>query len=250
MDMAKQNRQKVMDNKILKKEMQGKVINPAFVKKEAPKPITAKNDFQRELLFALKKYSVVVAIAPAGCGKSLIVMSEVADRLRNKKVEKVIITRSNVGMGKTIGLLKGSIQDKMAPLLAPLTEVIKQRYGSAWYDCQVNNDNIETLALEYARGRNFDGVTVVEESQNISPQEMFSLITRVTDNGCLYLLGDPAQHDLHGKDGLTWLRDFVEDHDLGDCIKIVQGTSEDIVRGDICKRFVKAMEYERAYEKK
>jgi phosphate starvation-inducible PhoH-like protein len=246
MDMAKQNRQKVMDNKALKKEMQGKVVNKEFIQREAPKPVVAKNDFQKALLHALKTSQVVITIAPAGTGKSLCIMSDVSDRLKNNKVDKIILTRANVVLGKTIGMLPKGIDEKMAPLLAPLVEVIKQRHGTGFYDTQVGNGNIEILPLEYVRGRNFDGVTVVEESQNLSPDEIFSLITRVTDNGCLYLLGDSAQSDLKGKDGLTWLREFVEDHDLGDCITVVNGTSDDIVRGEICKRFVKAMENHKA----
>ena len=77
---------------------------------------------------------------------------------------------------------------------------------------------------------------------------MFSLITRVTEEGKLFIIGDPTQTDIKQENGLSWLFNFVEKHSLHEYIEIIEATSDEIVRGGLCKAFVKAMEKENINE--
>ena len=150
----------------------------------------------------------------------------------------------SVSQSRYAGLLKGDLDSKFDPYLAPLIEVFTDRYGRGKFDSALHAGNIEKLPLEYVRGRNIRGVCIADEMQNSSKEEMFSLITRVTEEGKLFIIGDPVQSDLKHESGLVWLYDFVEKHELQDYIEIIEGTSDQIVRGGLCKAFVKAMESE------
>lgn len=219
-------------------------INPKFEEERKVEPIQAKNEFQKKVLRAVKTKQIVVVKAPAGVGKSFLTMGTASDWLVNGDIDKIILTRPAVGMGKTLGLLKGDLDSKFDPYLAPLIEVYTMRHGKGKFETALNAGNIEKVPLEYMRGRNIRGVCIADEMQNTTKEEMFSLITRVTDEGKLFLLGDPAQTDLKQESGLVWLYNFVEKHNLHEFIEIIEGTSEDIVRGGLCKAFVQAMEQE------
>jgi len=170
-------------------------------------------------------------------------MSEVCDWLKSGKYEKCVISRPSVGMGNTLGLLPGTLQEKYEPYLLPLIDVITMRYGRGWYDTALRNGKIELVPLEYIRGRSFNCVVVVDEAQNCTPDEIYTILTRVGEGGKLILIGDPTQTDLKGKTGIEWLAEFIKDNpDLSDHIKLVEATSDDIVRSGLCKTIVKAKE--------
>lgn len=205
-------------------------------------PIQAKNEFQKKVLRALSSKQIVVIKAPAGCGKTYMTMGTAVDWFVKGQIDKILITRPAVGMGKTLGLLKGDLEQKFNPYLAPLIEVFTERYGRGKYEAALHAGNIEMVPLEYMRGRNIRDVAIVDEAQNMTKDEMFSLITRVTEDGKLFIIGDPVQTDIKSDNGLVWLYEFVEEHNLHEYIEVIEATSDDIVRGGLCKAFVKAME--------
>ncbi len=226
------------------KEEAGKprVIKPKFEEERKLPPIQAKNEFQKKVLKALTTKQIVVLLAPAGVGKSYLTMATAADWYVRGDIKKIIVSRPAVGMGKTLGLLKGSLEDKFNPYLAPLIEVFTERHGKGKYDIALNNGDLEMVPVEYMRGRNIRDVAIVDESQNLTKDEMFSIITRVTEEGRLFLIGDPVQTDMKEESGLVWLAKFVEKHSLQEYIEIIYATSDDIVRSSLTKAFVKAME--------
>lgn len=222
-----------------------RVIKPKFEEeRKKVEPIQAKNDFQKTVLRAVKTKQIVVVKAPAGSGKTFLTMGQAADWLVNGDIDKITLTRPAVDMGKSIGFLKGSLDDKFDVYLAPMIEVFSMRHGMGKFETALHAGNIEKVPLSFMRGRNIRGVGIVDESQNLTKEEMFALITRVTEEGKLFIIGDPCQTDLKQENGLTWLYDFVQKHQLEEYIEIIEGTSDDIVRGGLCKAFVKAMESE------
>lgn len=220
----------------------GRVVKAKFEDERKVPPIQAKTEFQKKVLKALKTKQVVVLLAPAGVGKSFLTMGQAADWLVNGDIDKIIIARTAVGMGKTHGYIKGDLESKYTPFLMPLIEVFTKRYGVGKYETALAAGNIEMIATEHLRGRNIEGVAILDESQNTTPDEMFSIITRLTEDGKLFIIGDPTQTDIKQQNGLSWLEQFVEKHSLHEHIEIIKATSDDIVRGGLCKAFVKAME--------
>src|SRR5690606_1634804 len=105
---------------------------------------------------------------------------------------------------------------------------------------------IQMLPFEYVRGMTIRDIFVIDEVQNTKPDELYTLLTRMEEGSKLILLGDPNQHDLVGvQNGIDWLEEFVErNKQLSKHIKIIKASSNDIVRGGLCKAVVKAREKE------
>lgn len=204
--------------------------------------VRPKTPAQHEMLKALRNSQVVVLLAPAGTGKTFLTMHVAGGLLMSRQVDKLVLTRPAVGMGKTVGLLKGDMVEKFSPYLAPMIEAFTVQYGKGRYDCALRMGSIEMLPLEYVRGRNIHGVCILDEAQNTNADEMYALLTRVAEDGKLFILGDISQTDVGGGNGLSWLFDFVDRHNLHDIVTVVTATSDDIVRGEACKRIVQARE--------
>jgi phosphate starvation-inducible PhoH-like protein len=236
---SKRNRQKVVDTRWEKKEKVGRVVKEEYVKP----PVQPKNQVQAEFLHELRSKPCAVMMAPAGVGKTFIAASEAVDWLKRGDFDKIILTRPAVGMGNTIGLLKGGLREKYEPYLLPLVDVITGRYGKGFYENALSNGTIEMMALEYVRGRSIKEVVIVDEAQNCTPEEAYTLLTRIEEGGVLIMIGDGTQTDLRGQTGIEWLVDFVDRHPhLDEVIGVVEGDSDDIVRGGLCKAIVQARE--------
>lgn len=247
---GKRNKETVVQDRWEKKEEKGRVVrddNHTYLKP----PVQAKNEVQRRFLQALQTKSCIVLECPAGVGKSYLTMSEVTDWLKKGIYDTCYLTRPAVGMGNTVGLLKGGLREKYEPYLLPLVDVISQRYGHGFYESSLSNGTIQFALLEYIRGRSIDQVVVLEECQNTKPDEMYTMLTRIADGGCLICIGDRTQSDIRGQNGIEWLVDFVKTNpELEDFVEVISGTSDDIVRGGLCKTVVKAKERELALKKK
>lgn len=241
--MGKRNKRQVVEDRWDKKEETGRIVLTKKSEKYVADPVQAKNEKQREFLRALKTHQVIVFVAPAGVGKSFLTMSEATDWFKKGDIDKILMSRPAVGMGKTLGLLKGGLREKYEPYLLPLVDVIRQRYGTGFYENCINNGSIEMCPLEYIRGRNIEDLAIVDEFQNCTPEEAYTMITRISETGKLILIGDPTQNDLHGENAMQWLPRFLEENpELKDHIAIIEATSDDIERGGLCKLMVKAKE--------
>ena len=242
----KRNQEAVKVARQEKKESTGRVMKGKFQTEDyiAP-PVQAKNEVQKEFLAALKEYDVVAFVAPAGCGKSYLTMCEISDWLKKGVYDKIVLTRAVIPMGRSLGMLPSTLQQKFEPYLMPLLEVLWGRYGKNYYENCLGNGSIELLAPEYSRGRSIAGCMVIDESQSLHPDELYTLITRMQEGSKLILIGDPNQSDIRGVNALDWLCDFVEKNPkLEKHIKVIKASSEDIVRGGLCKTMVQAREKE------
>lgn len=202
--------------------------------------IQPKNDRQQELIEAINENEIVIAEAPAGCGKTYISGCVASKFLAENKVKRIILTRANVHVGKSIGLLPGSADDKMEPLLAPILAVLKDKMGDALYGYNRAKKKIDLQPLEYIRGNSFkDTFLIIDESQNLTPEEVQALVTRF-ESGRILFLGDNFQNDMKGQvPGLEWLEKFSERNRLG--YPIIKFGLNDIVRSELVKRFLIAL---------
>lgn len=247
--MVKRNVKQVVEDRWEKKGETGRVVKGKFEGEIQP-PVQGMTEVQKEFLSALKNYDVVVFSAPAGVGKTFLTMSEASDWLKKGLYDKLTITRAVIPMGRSLGMLPNSLQQKFEPYLMPLLEVLWNRYGKSYYDNCLNNGTIELLAPEYARGRSVSGVMIIDETQSMAPDELYTMLTRMEDGAKLILLGDAAQSDIKGKNGIDWLCEFVEKNpELSKHIKVIKATSDNIVRGGLCKAMVKAREKEKSGSK-
>lgn len=243
--MTKRNQKQVTDKRWTQKEVQGRVVRDEEHTYVKP-PVQAKNTFQKQFLHALNTKQVIAVMSPAGTGKSFVSMSEVCDWVKKGVYDKMILTRPAVTVGKTIGLLPGDLNEKFAYFIQPLINVIKDRYGCGFYENGLKNGTIVMQPLEYIRGHSIKDVVVLDEGQLLSPDELFTMMTRIEEGGKLIIIGDPAQRDNRGSgpDAITWLKGFVERHRLYEHFAVLEATSDDIVRSGLCKDLVKAREFD------
>jgi len=198
-----------------------------------------KNERQQELIDAINHSEIIIAEAPAGCGKTYIAGSMAAKYLSQGDVNRIILTRANVHVGKSIGLLPGTADDKMEPLLAPILAVLKDRFGDALYGYNRAKKKIDLQPLEYIRGNSFKDVfLIIDEAQNLTVEEVQALVTRY-ESGRILFIGDNFQTDIKGLNGLDWLERFAYRNRLN--YPVIKFGLEDIVRSDLVKEFLTAL---------
>jgi phosphate starvation-inducible protein PhoH and related proteins len=225
------------------KRVKGRQVAPkAF--EELKKPVRPKNRFQEKLLSLVNNKDAVFVNAPAGTGKTFIIMSTVIDWLKQGKIDKIVLSRPTLGMGNSLGLLPGTVREKFEPYLQPMIQVIQQRYGHGFFETQVGCGNIEFVPLEYIRGRSFENaVVIIDEFQNTDEDTAYTIMTRLAEGSKLVCLGDISQNDMRNREtGLEWAIEFIDRHNLFDFADFVETTSDEIVRGGFCKAVVKARE--------
>lgn len=193
---------------------------------------------QKLLLDALKEYTQVFILGPAGTGKTYVTATYAADRYTLKEIDKIVITRPHVAVGKDLGYLPGTLEEKTYPWALPVLDVLIKHLGKGAVDTGIKNDNIEMAPLALMRGRSFDNsFIIVDEAQNITIHELKMLLTRVGEGSTIVLNGDVQQSDLKEADGLSKVIHLAKKHMLP--VSVVEFGVDDIVRSDICAQWVK-----------
>ena len=177
-------------------------------------------------------------LGPAGTGKTYVTTTYAADQYTLKEIDKIVITRPHVAVGKELGFLKGDLNEKTMPWALPVLDVLEKHLGKGAVETGIKNGNIEMAPLALMRGRSFDNAfIVVDEAQNITAHELKMLLTRVGEGSTIVLNGDAQQSDLKEADGLSKVIHLAKKHMLN--VPIIEFGVEDIVRSGICAEWVK-----------
>ena len=212
-----------------------------FDEERNPGPIQPLTDRQAEYLDALALHPQVIVLGPAGTGKTYIAGTRAADLLRQRRISKVIITRPNVPGGRSLGFFPGTLEEKIAPWVAPLTEAMKERMGAAAFEIALKAGDIEIVPFEVMRGRTFkDCLVILDEAQNTTTAEIKMFLTRIGDACQVIINGDVSQTDLRETSGLRTVIHLIKSRMMP--IPVVEFTRDDIVRSGICAEWVKAFE--------
>lgn len=200
--------------------------------------ITPRTTKQKELIEAIKSSYQVLILGPAGTGKTYVTATCAADLYTLKEIDKIIITRPHVAVGKDIGFLPGTLEEKAQPWALPVLDVLVKHLGRGAVDVALKNGNIEVATLALMRGRSFDDAfIIVDEAQNIEVPEIKMLLTRVGEGSTIVLNGDIQQSDLKGTSGLAKVIHLAKKHMLD--VPVVEFGVDDIVRSGICAEWVK-----------
>ena len=200
--------------------------------------IVPRTDYQGKLLQALTSSSQVFILGPAGTGKTYVTATYAADQYTLKEVDKIVVTRPHVAVGKELGFLKGDLHEKTMPWALPVLDVLEKHLGKGAVETGIKNGNIEMAPLALMRGRSFDNAfIIVDEAQNITTHELKMLLTRVGEGSTIVLNGDAQQSDLKEADGLSKVIHLAKKHMLD--VPIIEFGVDDIVRSGICAEWVK-----------
>jgi len=174
---------------------------------------------------------IVTLVGKAGCGKTLLaVASALQQALEGKEYKRIVISRPVQPLGKDIGFLPGTLEEKMAPWLAPIEDNLKFLMGNdkAALEMYVGQGLIEIEALTYIRGRSIaNAYIIIDEAQNLTNHELKTIITRVGENTKIILTGDIEQVDNVYVDettnGLTYAIEKFKQYDLSGHISLQKG---------------------------
>lgn len=218
-------------------------------KGQIPKLPTPKNKHQENFINAIHAHPMVVVLGPAGTGKSFLSAVYAGKFLKERRVQKIIITRPTMPTGRSIGFFPGSLEEKMEPWTIPIMSTLEMYLGKGDVESQVKNGNIEIVPFETIRGRSFDNSFIIlDEAQNCTRQEIKAFVTRAGEHSKVIINGDITQSDLDPNDrncGLEAIVSMITRFpDLSKHVPIIEFDSDDIVRSGLCKMWVKAFEKE------
>lgn len=151
-------------------------------------------------------------IGPAGTGKTFLACLEAIERLKENKIEKIVITRPVISVEEeNIGFLPGNLEKKMDPWVRPIYDVFLDFYTKKEINELIFNNKIEISPLGFMRGRTFkNSFIIADEMQNSTPNQMLMLLTRLGTNSKIVITGDLNQSDLGDKNGLQDLIEKLE----------------------------------------
>lgn len=187
--------------------------------------------------------NIIIAIGPSGTGKTLLAIHVGIQKLLQKKVSKIILTRPTVSVDEDIGFLPGKIEDKMAPWLRPMFDILQNYFTKDIIQQLINDNVIELCPLSLMRGRTFENAWIIcDEAQNTTPSQMKMLITRLGRNSKMVIIGDTEQQD--GKFPFNGLMDIIQrleqvepqgDTPKNRGIHIVRFSHDDVQRHSVVK---------------
>jgi phosphate starvation-inducible protein PhoH and related proteins len=221
---------------------EGASVHPLFPKSSAWSPhddgardrkyvrnVRAMSPQQQALIDAIDARSVVLALGPAGTGKTYLAIVKAVDALERGKVNRIVLSRPAIEAGENLGFLPGDIGEKLAPYLRPLYDALTERLGTKRLKALLAEGTIEIAPVAFMRGRTLnDSFIVIDEAQNCTYGQIKMLLTRLGWRSTMVLTGDPDQTDL--LPGLSGYRDIAERLERVEGIEIVRLSESDIVR--------------------
>ncbi|KGM36114.1 PhoH family protein [Inquilinus limosus] len=210
-----------------------------------PPTLRPLNASQATCLKTLDTHDQTFIIGPAGTGKTFLIACRAVDMLKTGLVDKIVLTRPNVPAGRSLGFFPGSLEEKMGPWVMEFASIWNGRASAGFTETALKNGTLEIVPFETMRGRSFDDAfIIVDEAQNATLHELMMIVTRFGERSHLVVNGDPAQSDLRDGGGLIDIIAIAMQNRID--VGFVRFTSDDIVRSDRTKQWVKAFEREGA----
>ncbi|RYY95989.1 MAG: PhoH family protein [Alphaproteobacteria bacterium] len=202
------------------------------------KNIQPKSEGQARLMEAIDTSNLVLALGPAGTGKTYIAIAKAVDALRAGKIGRIVLCRPAVDAGENIGFLPGDMEEKLAPYLRPLYDALQDRMSAKQVKAMIAEGQIEIASVGFMRGRTLNNAfIVVDEAQNCTYVQLKMILTRLGWNSKMIVTGDPAQSDLLPEmSGLAPVADRIESM-KGD-IGVVRLQQADVVRHPLVARML------------
>ncbi len=212
------------------------------------KQIKPKTIGQHQYVQAIKKSDITFGIGPAGTGKTYLAVVLAVTALKNKEVNRIILTRPAVEAGEKLGFLPGDMQEKVNPYLRPLYDGLYDVLGIETAQRYVDKSIIEIAPLAYMRGRTLDdSFIILDEAQNTTPEQMKMFLTRIGFGSKAVITGDVTQVDLpkNANSGLVVVQKIL----LGiKGISFQYLTQADVVRHPVVQKIINAYEKYRMFE--
>jgi phosphate starvation-inducible PhoH-like protein len=215
--------------------------------KTSKKIILPRSEKQKIYVDALKNHKIVMALGPAGTGKTFLAVAVAVTFLLEDRVKKIILSRPAVEAGENLGFLPGDMKDKIDPYLIPLYDSLYELLGYDKIQRKIEEGIIEIAPLAFMRGRTLkDSFVILDEAQNATFTQIKMFLTRLGNNSTMVINGDPSQVDLakSKESGLYETTKILKDIKE---IKTINFDHNDVMRHPLVSKIVKAYD---DYEKK
>ncbi|CAB4138360.1 PhoH Phosphate starvation-inducible protein PhoH, predicted ATPase [uncultured Caudovirales phage] len=172
---------------------------PNRVRKNDIKSINALqlNEEQKEAKRLIIENQIIIVTGRAGSGKSLVCAQSALDFLKKKQINCIYNTRAAIEVGKSLGFLPGSLNDKFDPYMEALLEnLIKCCSDKNEVTKLIEEEKVKALPIQFIRGKTVDDILIVEEAQNLTKAEMLAILTRLGKTGKIVINGDNEQTDI------------------------------------------------------
>jgi phosphate starvation-inducible PhoH-like protein len=204
--------------------------------------IGAKNLAQRRYIELMRKNDIVMAIGPAGTGKTYLAMAMAVAALNRHEVSRVVLTRPAVEAGEKLGFLPGSMAEKVNPYLRPLYDALNDMMNFEKATRLMERGVIEVAPLAFMRGRTLnDSFVILDEAQNTTSEQMKMFLTRLGFDAKAVVTGDVTQIDLdpEKRSGLVEATEILR---AVDGIGFMRFTESDVVRHPLVQAIIRAYE--------
>ena len=191
--------------------------------------IKPRSDNQARLINALENKALIMALGPAGTGKTYLAICKAVEALLTGKVAKIILSRPAVEAGEQIGFLPGALEDKLAPYLRPLYDALTDRLSPSQLKHLMTDGTIEIAPIGFMRGRTLNNAfVVIDEAQNCTYTQLKMLLTRLGWHSTMAITGDPEQTDL--LPDLSGLKQTAERLSALEKAAVIELEGKDVVR--------------------
>ena len=188
------------------------------------------NEEQKEAKRLIRENQVVIVTGRAGCGKSLVSAQTALDFLFKKECDKILVTRSTVEVGSSMGFLPGSMDEKFNPYLEAFQENLESCTSKEKIVQLVKDEKILAFPVQFIRGKTVNDVLIVEEAQNMTKAQMLAVLTRLGKNGKIIINGDNEQKDIRDEfNGLSYVIELSKKISDIKWIKLKENHRSDLV---------------------
>jgi PhoH-like ATPase len=220
----------------------GKKLIPILDCREGVWGIKPRNKEQHFAFDALldDKVKLVTLIGKAGTGKTLMAMAAGLKRtVLDREFRRLVVARPTISMGKELGFLPGSLDEKLAPWMQPIHDALEMLSDlNMGHEHRRSNDlmrsgSIVVEALSYIRGRSIaNQFMVIDEAQNLTPLEVKTIITRVGHGTKIIFTGDPWQIDNpyvdSSSNGFNYIVSKFREHSIAAHIELQKGERSEL----------------------
>tara|TARA_Y100000589_G_scaffold242388_1_gene229948 strand:+ start:1723 stop:2655 length:933 start_codon:yes stop_codon:yes gene_type:complete len=194
---------------------------------------------QYKMVQSIAKDDLLFAIGPAGSGKTYTAVALAVRALKEKQVQKIILTRPAVEAGENLGFLPGDLKEKLDPYLQPLYDALRDMIPTEKLAEYLESGVIQIAPLGFMRGRTLDKAFVIlDEGQNTTESQLKMFLTRMGRSAKFIVTGDVTQIDLpkNQKSGLKLALDLFKNQKG---INIVKLNEDDVIRHPLVKVIIK-----------
>jgi len=227
---------------LTKVDATGKKLVPIIDCREGIWGIKPRNREQHFAFDALldDRVKLVTLMGKAGTGKTLLAMAAGLKRtVQDREFRRVVIARPTISMGKELGFLPGSLEEKLAPWMQPIHDALEMLGDlNMGHDHRRSGDlmrsgSIVVEALSYIRGRSIaNQFMIIDEAQNLTPLEVKTIVTRVGNGTKIVFTGDPYQIDNpyvdSASNGFNYVVSRFRDQAIAAHIELQKGERSDL----------------------